>query len=154
MLRELTEIGLDQDLAANLVGQLPPGADLPQARRMSSTLLSRDLSVTGDRWLDSGGRVALIGPTGVGKTTTLAKLAVRWVLRHGHRDLAVVAGDNFRIGAQGQLQTLGQLIGVPVHPIDDLAELPQVLSRLSRYRFVLVDTPGSSQRDPQLNPLA
>ncbi len=150
MLRELTEVGLDQDLAATVVAQLPPGADLSQARHLTSTLLSQDLLVTGDRWLDTGGRVALIGPTGVGKTTTLAKLAVRWILRHGTRDLALVAGDSFRIGAQAQLQSLGQLLGVPVHPLDDLSELPQVLARLSRYRFVLVDTPGSSQRDPQL----
>ncbi|MHB8811852.1 MAG: flagellar biosynthesis protein FlhF [Steroidobacteraceae bacterium] len=150
LLRELTEIGIAQDLADHLVGQLDERVDLTQGRRFAIAGLSQYLLVTGDRWLESGGRVAFVGATGVGKTTMLAKLAVRWILRHGPRDLALVASDTVRIGAQDQMQGLGQLLGVPVHVPERFETLPELISRLDRYRLVLIDTPGSSLRDAQL----
>jgi flagellar biosynthesis protein FlhF len=150
LLRELTEIGIAQDLADHIVGQLDEGVDLTQGRRFAIAGLSQYLLVTGDRWLESGGRVAFMGATGVGKTTLLAKLAVRWILRHGPRDLVLVASDTARIGAQDQMQALGQLLGVPVHVPERFEALPELLTRLERYRLVLIDTPGSSLRDAQL----
>jgi len=149
ILRELTEIGITPDLTEHLVRQLPEDTDLTFARRFTIAGLSQYLKVTGDRWLDDGGRVAFAGPTGVGKTTTLAKIAVRWVLRHGPRDVALVAGDSVRIGAQDQLQSLAQMLGVPVYTPEKFDQLPSLLSRLNE-RLVLIDTPGSSARDPQL----
>ena len=150
LLREMTEIGIAQDLADHLVGQLDERVDLTQGRRFAIAGLSQYLLVTGDRWLETGGRVAFVGATGVGKTTMLAKLAVRWILRHGPRDLALVASDSVRIGAQDQMQALGQLLGVPVHVPERFDALPELLTRLERYRMVLIDTPGSSLRDAQL----
>ena len=152
ILRGLTEIGLTYDLAAQLVAQLPASAaaDLTQARRLSIALLSQRLTVTGDQWLDKGGRVALIGPTGVGKTTALAKLAVRWVLRHGPRGLALISADSVRLGAHDQIQALGQMLDVPVYTADSFTDIPKLLESLTQQRFVLIDTPGSSQRDAQL----
>jgi flagellar biosynthesis protein FlhF len=85
----------------------------------------------------------------VGKTTLLAKLAVRWILRHGPKDLALVASDTVRIGAQDQMQSLGQLLGVPVHVPERFEALPDLLTRLEGHRLVLIDTPGSSLRDAQ-----
>ena len=151
LLRELSEIGVAQDLADHLVGQLPPGVDLAQGRRFTVAGLSQYLHVTGDRWLDSGGCVAFIGATGVGKTTMLAKLAVRWILRHGPKDLALVASDTVRIGAQDQMHALGQLLGVPVHVPERFEALPQLLASLNRQRLVLIDTPGASVRDAQFD---
>jgi flagellar biosynthesis protein FlhF len=150
LLRELTEVGLSHDFAAQVVAQLPPRSDLTQARRLAIATLSQHLLVTGDRWLDQGGRVALVGPTGVGKTTSLAKLAVRWALRHGARDLALVSADAVRFGAHDQIRAIGQLIGAPVFTVDQVGQVPELLNRLGAYRFVLIDTPGSSQRDAQL----
>jgi flagellar biosynthesis protein FlhF len=150
MLRELTEMGISQELADRIVEQLPEQTDLASARRFAIAGLSQYLRTAGPRWQDDGGRVALLGATGVGKTTTLAKIAVRWVLRHGARDLALVAADPMRIGAQDQLHSLGQLLGAPVYAPDGFAGLPVLLAQLSRYRLVLIDTPGSSLRDPQL----
>jgi flagellar biosynthesis protein FlhF len=152
LLRELTEIGIAQDLADHIVGQLDQGVDLTQGRRFALAGLSQYLLVTGDRWLETGGRVAFVGATGVGKTTMLAKLAVRWILRHGPKDLALVASDTVRIGAQDQMQALGQLLGVPVHVPERFEALPDLLTQLERYRLVLIDTPGSSVRDAQLGP--
>jgi flagellar biosynthesis protein FlhF len=149
ILRELTEIGISQDLAEHLVRQLPEDTELTFARRFTIAGLSQYLKVTGDHWLDDGGRVAFAGATGVGKTTTLAKIAVRWVLRHGPRDIALVAGDSVRIGAQDQLQSLAQMLGVPVYTPEKFEHLPSLLSRLNE-RLILIDTPGSSVRDAQL----
>ncbi|MBS0418247.1 MAG: hypothetical protein JSR66_11070 [Proteobacteria bacterium] len=149
ILRELTEIGISQDLAEHLVRQLPEDQDLTFARRFTIAGLSQYLKVTGDHWLDDGGRVAFVGATGVGKTTTLAKIAVRWVLRHGARDIALVAADPVRIGAQDQLRSLAQLLGVSVYTPESFEHLPTLLSRLSE-RLILIDTPGSSVRDSQL----
>ncbi|HLJ39288.1 MAG TPA: flagellar biosynthesis protein FlhF [Steroidobacteraceae bacterium] len=150
MLRELTEMGISQELATRLAEQLPEGIDLASARRFAITGLSQYLRVAGPRWQEDGGRVALVGATGAGKTTSLAKLAVRWVLRHGARDLALVAADSVRIGAQDQLQSLGQLLGVPVFAPDGFGGLSVLLAQLTRFRLVLIDTPGTSVRDPQL----
>jgi len=150
LLRELTEIGIAQDLAEHIIGQLDERVDLAQGRRFAIAGLSQYLLVTGDRWLDTGGRVAFVGATGVGKTTMLAKLAVRWILRHGPKELALVASDTVRIGAQDQMQALGQLLGVPVHVPERFETLPELLTRLERCRLVLIDTPGSSLRDAQL----
>lgn len=149
MLRELAEMGITRDLAEHLVRQVPEDQDLTFARRFAIAGLSQYLRTTGDRWLDAGGRVAFIGATGVGKTTTIAKIAVRWVLRHGPRNVALVAGDAVRIGAQEQLRALAQMLGVPVYAPDKFEDLPALLQRLTE-RLVLVDTAGASSRDPQL----
>jgi len=151
MLRELTEIGILPELAERITEQLPAGADLASARRFAFTALSEYLPVSEPRWADDGGRVALIGCTGAGKSTTLAKMAVRWVLRHGASDLALVAADSVRIGAHGELQSLGQLLGAPVYVPDSFAGLGALLAQLSHFRLVLIDTPGTSVRDPQLS---
>lgn len=150
ILRELTEVGIAPDLAAEAVAHVPPGAELTQARRLTIASIAQRLLVTGDRWMQEGGTIALVGATGVGKTTTLAKLAVRWVLQHGPRDLTLIAADALRIGAQDQVQSLGQLLGTQVYSLADFAELPALLTRLGQRRLVLIDTPGSSQRDAQL----
>jgi flagellar biosynthesis protein FlhF len=151
VLRELTEVGLTQDFASQIVAQLPSGSDMIRARRLAISLIAQHLHVTGDRWLDKGGRVALVGPTGVGKTTALAKLAVRWVLRHGTRGVALISADTVRIGAHDQIQALGQMLDVPVYTAENLGEIPKLLESLAQKRFVLLDTPGFSQRDAQLS---
>jgi flagellar biosynthesis protein FlhF len=151
ILTELTEIGLTQELAAQIVAQLPSGTDITKARRLSIALTSQRINVTGDRWLDKGGKVALIGPTGVGKTTALAKLAVRWVLRHGARNVALISADSIRIGAHDQMQALGQMLDVPVYIAESFTEIPKLLDELGQQRLVLIDTPGMSQRDAQLS---
>ena len=108
--------------------------------------------------IDEGGVVALVGPTGVGKTTTVAKLAARFALKHGKRRLALVSLDNFRIGAHEQLLTFGRILGVPVHFAGDADGLRRYLDQLSDKALVLVDTAGVGQRDErlyeQLAPLA
>ena len=103
-----------------------------------------------DEVLQQGGVIALVGPTGVGKTTTAAKLAARYALRNGTSRVALVTTDAFRIGAQEQLRAFGSLIGVPVYAVNEISELHQTLEMLQDKALVIIDTAGLSQRDMQL----
>ncbi len=101
--------------------------------------------------IERGGIVALVGPTGVGKTTTIAKLASRFVMRHGANQLALITTDCYKIGAQEQLRTFADLIGVPVYVANTQAELYALLASLNMKKLILIDTAGMSQRDLQLS---
>ncbi|MDG6773328.1 flagellar biosynthesis protein FlhF [Thiomicrorhabdus sp. ZW0627] len=101
--------------------------------------------------LERGGIVALVGPTGVGKTTTIAKMASRFVMRNSPNQLALITTDCYKIGAQAQLKTFADLIGVPVHVVNAQGELYALLASLSDKKLILIDTAGMSQRDLQLS---
>lgn len=150
LLRQLTVLGLANDLAGELVSQLPQRMELAEAHRRALAMLARRIETVPERWMESGGAVAMVGPTGVGKTTLIAKLAARWVLRHGPRDVALVSTDCIRIGAQEQIHTLGRLLGVPAYSIDGARGLAELLDQLGERRLVLIDSAGLSQRDPRL----
>jgi flagellar biosynthesis protein FlhF len=108
------------------------------------------LPVAGDDLMEEGGVVALVGPTGVGKTTTIAKIAARFALRHGRRHVALVTMDHYRIGAHDQLRTYGKLLGVPVHIAGDEEELRVIINQMDDRKLILIDTAGTSQRDTDL----
>lgn len=94
--------------------------------------------------------IALVGPAGMGKTTTLAKLAARYVLKYGAQQIALVSMDSYRIGAQEQLKTLGRILNVSVTHVDPGQSLTQALAPLARKRVVLIDTAGLPATDPAL----
>ncbi len=150
MLKELAQLGLTQDLADSLIRKIPRDLNFSAARRFALATIARTVQVTGDRWLEKGGIVAFAGPAGAGKTTLLAKLAARWVLRHGPRRVAMISADSVRIGAHEQFHTLGRLLGVTTHNVYDIGELPELLYELRNYQFVMIDTAGTSPRDPEL----
>lgn len=150
VLRELTQLGLASDLAAAIVADLPARLDLTRAQHRARAILTHKLPVADDRWLSHGGRVAFVGPTGVGKSTAIAKLAARWVLEKGPQGLALVSTDGVRFGAQEQIQNLGRLLGVPAYAVDHPRELEQLLGKLEGTQLVLIDTAGTGQRDPRL----
>jgi flagellar biosynthesis protein FlhF len=150
LLKQLTVLGLAHDLASELVAQLPAKLELAEAHRMALALLARRIEVATEPWTETGGIVAMVGPTGVGKTTLIAKLAARWVMRHGSRDIALVSADAVRIGAQEQIHTLGRLLGSPAYAVDGVGELPGLLENIGHRRLVLIDTAGLSQRDARL----
>lgn len=150
MLKELAQLGITQDLANSLVRKIPAGLNFSAARRFALATIARTIQSTGDRWLERGGIVAFAGPAGAGKTTLLAKLAARWVLRHGPRSVAIISADSVRIGAHEQMHMLGRLLGVTTHNVYDVAELPELLYELRNCKFVMIDTAGTSPRDPEL----
>jgi len=114
---------------------------------LTQNLLSRNDSTL----LENGGCYALVGPTGVGKTTTTAKLAARFVMRHGPSKLALITTDSYRIAGHEQLRTYGKLLGVIVHTVRDEIEMRIALEELKSKHTVLIDTVGMSQRDDQVS---
>ena len=113
-------------------------------------LASRVPVMREDALLDDGGVVAFLGATGVGKTTTIAKLAARFVLRHQRDQVALITTDCYRIGGQEQLQTFARYLGIPVVVATDDHELREALDYLMPRRLVLIDSAGMSQRDPRM----
>ncbi|MEO7053037.1 MAG: flagellar biosynthesis protein FlhF [Rhodanobacter sp.] len=152
ILREMTRIGIDSDVARTLVDELPEQINAEQARYLPLGMLSRSVVVSGRSLVgDEAGVTALVGPTGVGKTTTIAKLAARAVLRHGANEVALVSTDHYRIGAAAQLEHYGRLLGVRVYPAYDGDSLRKVLDMLHGCHTVLIDTAGVAGSDPRLN---
>lgn len=149
MMSELLEAGFSAQLARELMGQVPDGATTAEARTAVREALSRGLSLLNSDAdiIDRGGIYAIVGPTGVGKTTTTAKLAARCVVRHGAENLALITTDSYRIGAHEQLRIYGRILGVPVHAVRDAADLRATLRDLGRKHMVLIDTVGMGQRD-------
>jgi len=150
VLRDLTALDIAPAIARELVEEMPPLKSTDELGRIPLALIVRRLPVTDDRLLDEGGVAAVVGPTGVGKTTTIAKLAARFALRHGARSVALVSTDGYRIGAREQLLTFARIIGVPMHVAADARELGDVLDSLAPRKLVLIDTAGMSRRDLRL----
>ncbi|HXP02150.1 MAG TPA: flagellar biosynthesis protein FlhF [Luteibacter sp.] len=151
VLREMTRLGIDGDVARALCAELPPGMTPDQARYLPLGILSRNIRTSGRNFDTVGGGVtALVGTTGVGKTTTIAKLAARAVLRHGASNVALISADQYRIGAGAQLEHYGRLLGVRVFNAHDATSLRNVLLQLRGKHTVLVDTAGLAGNDPNL----
>jgi len=150
VLRELSAMGIEPDLAREILSKMPATSDPQQAWRMPLGLLAQRVPVGEDRILENGGRYAFVGPTGVGKTTTIAKLAARFALRHGKRHVALISTDHYRVGGQEQLHSYGRILGVPVFSVDSPEELRETLMELDNKRLVLVDSAGMSQRDARI----
>jgi len=147
VMREMLAAGFSASLARYLTEKLPEqGSD---AMSWIKSVLMRNLSAAPDESaiLDNGGVFALVGPTGVGKTTTTAKLAARCVMRHGAGKLALITTDGYRIGGFEQLRIYGKILGVMVHSVKDEADLRIALAELKNKHTVLIDTAGASQRD-------
>ncbi len=151
LLRRLMNIGFSPDICREAVNQLDTVGNLEQAWRKLLYNLANALPAADEDMLEQGGAIAIVGPTGVGKTTTVAKLAARFCLRHGSRNVALITTDNFRIGAREQLNTYARILDVPVRSAGSVDELNSALNALCDKRLILIDTAGMSQRDVQLN---
>ncbi len=151
MLRAMLDSGFSSLLARSVIDRLPDDYGADAAHDWITKVLARNLltSAAGDI-TDRGGVYALVGPTGVGKTTTTAKLAARCVMKHGPSRLGLVMTDDYRIGAQDQLRIYGRLLGVPVYVAQTPDDLQQALAAMADKHLVLVDTVGMGQRDSRV----
>ncbi|MCI2246353.1 flagellar biosynthesis protein FlhF [Xanthomonas sp. PPL568] len=146
----MDDYGFDSGITRDVVMQIPADLELHRGRGLMLGLLSKRLPIAPLDPLEEGGVIALIGPTGAGKTTTIAKLASRFLERHAARDVALVTTDTVRVGGREQLHSYGRQLGIAVHEADSDAALQQLLERLADYKLVLIDTAGMGQRDRAL----
>lgn len=152
LLNLLTELGIGADICERVINQIDQIDDNPQMMwRKAIGILAKLLPPTQNSILDEGGIVALVGSTGVGKTTTIAKIAARYAHAHSKREVALISTDNFRIGAQEQLQQYAKLLQIPLLTANNSDELADRLDMLSDKTMVLIDTAGVSQNDMRLS---
>ncbi|WP_421353881.1 flagellar biosynthesis protein FlhF [Aeromonas veronii] len=150
LIKELKKLGFDDAFADQLAGLIPEDMSIHQAMAQLAEVLTAQLKISEDEIMRQGGAVALLGPTGVGKTTTIAKLAARFAMKYGAEQVALITTDNYRIGAHEQLQTYGRIMGCPVRQVRDAEELTNALYQFRHRRLVLIDTAGVGQRDIRL----
>jgi flagellar biosynthesis protein FlhF len=150
LISRLEQMGINTELAEEVVSYAPEDSDERQAWVFLLKLLANRLSTTGNAILNDSGVVALVGPTGTGKTTTIAKLAARYAQKYGADQVALVTIDTYRIAAYEQLATYGKIIGCAVKKAQNESELADILYQFRSKRLVLVDTAGFGQRDSRL----
>jgi flagellar biosynthesis protein FlhF len=147
--RRFERMGLSPALVQRLVSGIEPGLALESAWKTVLARLSDALPVVGESIVERGGIIAFVGATGVGKTTSIGKLAAQYVLQHGSSGVALVTTDSYRIAAHEQLRTFGRILDVPVRVVDEHHCLDEVLGSLRHKRLVLVDTAGMSTSEQQ-----
>jgi flagellar biosynthesis protein FlhF len=150
LLRELAKLGVDSTLAAELADEVPPVANYQEAMRLVVRRFGERLPLVSWDMAEDGGVFAIVGPTGVGKTTSLAKIAARFVLRHSVEQLGLVSTDTYRIGARQQLSNFARILRAPMQVAENAADLRRILDGYANKKLVLIDTAGMSQRDVRL----
>jgi flagellar biosynthesis protein FlhF len=148
LMRDMINIGFSPALSRQLLDKMPANGDSAWVRR----ILGHNIRVASpaEDVVTRGGVYALVGPTGVGKTTTTAKMAARAVVRYGADKVALITTDSYRIGAHEQLNIYGKILGVTVHAVRDTADLKLTLAGLKHKHLVLIDTMGVGQRDARV----
>ncbi|NNM82087.1 MAG: flagellar biosynthesis protein FlhF [Burkholderiales bacterium] len=151
-MKKLLGAGFSPKLSRQMTDKMPNFPSERESLEWLKTAVGRNVNVANPETdiVDRGGVYAIVGPTGVGKTTTTAKLAARCVVRHGADKLALVTTDSYRIGAHEQLRIYGRILGVPVHAIKEAADLNLILNELKDKHLVLIDTIGMSQKDQKV----
>ena len=150
VLRNLARIGLAPDVANIVVDRLEPIEDIKSLWHAPLATLAQLIPVREDKLLEQGGVFALIGPTGVGKTTTIAKIAAHYAMNHWPDEIALVSADSYRIGAKEHLAAFANIVGVKVYSASNAEELADTLNRLRDKKLVLIDTEGRSPRHREL----
>jgi flagellar biosynthesis protein FlhF len=150
LLQRLAGMGISKKLSITIANQFTKDSDPEALFEKAREMLVKVLPIAEDNLLETGGIVALIGPTGVGKTTTIAKLAAKFVLKHGSSQIALITTDNYRIGAYEQLNTYGRILDVPVRVASTAEELRNFINGFADKRLILIDTAGMNQRDMKL----
>ena len=150
ILRNLARIGVAPDVANIVVDRLGPIEDVRSLWQAPLAKLAQTISVADDRLMQEGGVFALVGPTGVGKTTTIAKIAAHYAIHNWPDDIALVSADAYRVGAREHLQAFANIMGVKVYTASDADELGATLAGLCNKKLILIDTEGRSPRDREL----
>jgi len=148
--RRLERLNLPKDVVGKVIKGCTKTKTLSDAWPDALANLAHQLPISGRDIVDQGGVFALVGPTGVGKTTTIGKLAARYVLQHGADKVALITTDTYRIAAHDQLRSLARILRVPVRVVDETSPLDTVLRSLRHCSLILIDTAGFRHGDPHL----
>jgi flagellar biosynthesis protein FlhF len=153
LMSQFLSAGFNLDLAKRVISKLPSDFSAKEAKPWAMNLLAKNMQVLENEAeiMNQHGIYALLGPTGVGKTTTIAKIASRFVLKHGNQDIALISTDTYRIGGHEQLRIYGKILGVEVFAAKDAQELKQTLEKLQDKKLILIDMAGLSQKDKMVN---
>lgn len=144
--RQLHRMGISAPICRRLVEKLPAN-NVRDGMRMVMQRLHKDIKIFDPDVRETGGVIALLGPAGAGKTTSISKIAAAYAMRHGVDQVALVTTDSYRIAGHEQLKTLGKILRVPMRVVTDQHPLEQVLEQLKDKKLVLIDTAGLSNRD-------
>jgi flagellar biosynthesis protein FlhF len=150
LLQKLLALGVSQYSAALWSRAVSPQLNQKKAWQCILDQVSEQLNIRDNRRIEEGGVYAFVGPTGVGKTTTLAKIAARFALRYGADNLGLVTMDTYRIAAQEQLVLYGKILGVNVSIAQDEVDLARVMRQLSDKKLILIDTAGMNPADERV----
>lgn len=148
--RRLGRAGLPEDVVNKVVNSCTKTGSINEAWPEALATLARQVPVLDRDIVDEGGIFAFVGPTGVGKTTTIGKLAARYVLKHGADKVALITTDTYRIASHEQLRSIARILNVSVNVVDENNSLESLLKNLSHCAVVLIDTAGFRHGDPQL----
>ncbi len=151
LLQRLLALGLSPALARKTAAHCDENTEIEKNWRHALARIAKNLSNVEQDVLEQGGIVALVGATGVGKTTTIAKLAARYTLQHGPQKVLLITTDNNRVAAHEQLRSYARILGVPMRVAGDAQTLKSLIHSFSDKELILIDTAGMSQRDMQLS---
>ena len=150
LVNKLMAMGLNEQVADQIAGYIPPNSHEEDAWEQAKHVIAQQLNTTNNDIIQRGGVVSLVGPTGVGKTTTIAKLAARFAQIHGADQVVLISTDSYRIAGFEQLSTYGRIIGCQVKLANDGNELDLLLQQFAQKKLILIDTAGMGQRDLRL----
>ena len=150
LVNKLMAMGLNEQVADQIAGYIPANSEEKDAWQQAKHIIAEQLNTTNNDIIQRGGVVSLVGPTGVGKTTTIAKLAARFAQAHGADQVVLISTDSYRIAGFEQLATYGRIIGCQVKLANDGNELDTLLQQFSQKKLILIDTAGMGQRDMRL----
>ena len=150
LLQRLIALGLSPNLAREIAEQVKEEQDIDHNWRLALGTLSQRINVSEDSILSKGGVVALVGATGVGKTTSVAKLAASYILRHGKGRVALISTDRQRVAAHEQLRGFARIMGAPMRVASDMESFQDALLHFRGKELILVDTAGMSEHDMKL----
>jgi flagellar biosynthesis protein FlhF len=150
LINHFRDHGYSYATANNIINHIEPKSSLAESWQQAQTLISERLPQCQEDLLNHGGIAALVGPTGVGKTTTIAKLAAHFVKRHGHDQIGIITIDNYRIAAHEQISTYGTILDVPVKIATDAQDLTIILHEFKDKKLILIDTAGFNHNDEKI----
>lgn len=150
LISRLKSLGVTEQLADQIAGYVPGNINEEDAWSQATALMTQQINTTNNDIIHRGGVVSLVGPTGVGKTTTVAKLAARFAQMHGADQVAMISTDTYRIGGFEQLATYGRIIGCQVKQAKDAQSLDALIQQFGKKKLILIDTAGMGQRDMRL----